>query len=107
MKILPMDVDIRERLEGLAHYSKVFVLESTFNTWQTTSIRLPEVRKELNEANISWLNADNDQRPAGMDQRMCDSAAWKDLLEFLRNQRKAFLEEQDETVMRQLWLLLR
>jgi hypothetical protein len=108
MNILPMDLDIRGRLEGLAHYSKVLVLDLTINTWQPAPIRLQEVQRELNEVNIEWLNADNDRRPAaGMDQRMCSSAAWKDLLKFLRKQRKEFLGEQKGTVMRQLWLLLR
>lgn len=108
MNLLPMDLDIRERLEGLAHYSKVLVLDLTLHTWETTPIRLDEVQKELNKVDMEWLNADDDRRPAaGTDQRTCSSAAWKDLLKFLRKQRKAFLGEQKGTVMRQLWLLLR
>ncbi|PCD20083.1 hypothetical protein AU210_016781 [Fusarium oxysporum f. sp. radicis-cucumerinum] len=56
---MPMDVDLRERLEAIVHYSKVLVLDGAFSTWSERSERsewVMEVQSRLNMVSIEWLN---------------------------------------------------
>lgn len=107
INILPMDVDIRGRLEALLHYCQVFVLHCTMQTWKISAVQMDEVRGSMATIDLEWLNADNDQRPApSADTRNCQSVAWKDLVKHLRVQSKSFLGEKPRTVGKQLRLLL-
>ncbi|KAH9205104.1 hypothetical protein DL95DRAFT_451397 [Leptodontidium sp. 2 PMI_412] len=107
INILPMDVDIRGRLEALLHYCQVFVLHCTMQTWKTSTVQMDEVRGSMATIDLEWLNADNDQRPPpSADTRNCQSVAWKDLVKHLREQSKSFLGEKPRTVGEQLRLLL-
>jgi hypothetical protein len=105
LNILTMDMDIEERLEALLHYSKVFVLDTSMNTWKTSPDRMDEMRASMAAVDMEWVNADDDQRPADM--RGCQSAAWRDMVKHVRAQSKAFLGDQPGTVARQLRVLLR
>jgi hypothetical protein len=108
LNILTMDMDIEERLEALLHYSKVFVLDHSMKTWKTSARRMDEVRASMAAVDLEWLNADDDQRPAASaDTRTCQSAEWKDVVEHVRAQSKAFLGDEPKTVARQLRVLLR
>ncbi|KAM0540354.1 hypothetical protein ACHAO7_011263 [Fusarium culmorum] len=52
---MPMDVDLRERLEAIVYYSKVLVLDSAFSTWSERSERsewVIEVQSRLNIVSI-------------------------------------------------------
>jgi hypothetical protein len=102
-----MDLDIRARLEGLLHYSKVLVLNHTMHTWKTSESQLVEVQRDMAAVNNKWLNADDDQRPEVIvDNRNCSSVAWKDMLRHLQSQCNTYLGKQQGTAVRQLKLLL-
>ncbi|KAM5526470.1 hypothetical protein FOXYSP1_21130 [Fusarium oxysporum f. sp. phaseoli] len=53
---MPMDVDLRERLEAIVHYSKVLVLDGAFSTWSERSEWVMEVQSRLNMVSIEWIN---------------------------------------------------
>jgi len=83
--ILTMDMDIEERLGALLHYSNVFVLDYSMNTWKTSASRIDEVQASMAAVDLRWLNADDDQRPAASaDKRTCQSAAWKDVVKHVQ-----------------------
>lgn len=108
LNILPMDIDVRTRIEALQHYAKVLLLDHTFNTWETSSARLQEVQRELNMVSNEWLNAETDQRPpVENDPRTCQSAAWRSLLNYLRSESDTYLGGQDGTVLGVAQALLR
>ncbi|OAF56354.1 hypothetical protein VC83_06883 [Pseudogymnoascus destructans] len=105
--ILTMDMDIKERLEALLHYSTVLVLNYSMNTWKTSAVRMDEVHASMAAVDMRWLNADDDQRPAAsVDIRRCQSASWKDIVKHIRAQSKAFLGDQPRTVAKQIRVLL-
>jgi hypothetical protein len=107
LNILPMDLDIRARLEGLLHYSKVLVLDHTMHSWKTSKSRMMEVRGDMAAVNNEWLNADDDRRPeAIVDNRNCSSVAWKDMLKHLQSQCNIYLGKQPGMAVRQFRLLL-
>ena len=83
--ILPMDLDIRNRIEAVQHYAKALVLNRAFHTREPRPReRLSEVQRDLNVLDNEWLNADTDQRPPeSSDSRRCDSVAWKQMLKHL------------------------
>jgi len=106
MNILPMDLDIRGRVEAVEHYCKVFVLDHTFSTWNTDQQSLSEVQTQLNQVDNKWMSDDNATRPpASLDNRTCQSPAWQDLLRHLRKNCRKFLGERKGTVMHQVRLL--
>jgi hypothetical protein len=47
LNILTMDMDVKERLEALLHYSKVLVLNYSMNTWKTSAVRKNEVHASM------------------------------------------------------------
>jgi hypothetical protein len=52
---MPMDINLRERLEAIVHYSKVLILDGTFSTWSERSERsewVIEVQSRLNIVSI-------------------------------------------------------
>jgi len=107
INILPMDLDIRGRLEGLLHYSKVLVLDNTMHGWEASRSRMMEVRRDMAAVDNAWLNADDDQRPETiMDNQNCSSEAWKDMLKHLQNQCNLYLKKQQCTPFQQFMLLL-
>jgi hypothetical protein len=100
LNILPMDIDVRTRIEALNHYAKVLLLDHIFSTWKTNPARLQEVQQELNMVDNEWLNAETDQRPPVEDDpRTCQSAAWRSLLDHLRRESDNYLGGQDRTVL--------
>jgi hypothetical protein len=100
LNILPMDIDVRTRIEALQHYAKVLLLDHIFSTWKTKPDGLQEVQRELNMVSNEWLNAETDQRPPVEDDpRTCQSAAWRSLLIHLRRESDKYLGGQDGTVL--------
>jgi hypothetical protein len=59
-----MEMDVEERLEALLHYSKVFVLEYSIETWLTRAARKTEVLSSMRTVDLDWLDADDDRRPS-------------------------------------------
>jgi hypothetical protein len=107
VNILPMDQDIRARLEALLHYSKVLVLDYTMTTWTASRPRLMEVRGDMAAIDLDWINADDDQRPkANAYRHDCKSEAWKDILKHLQRQCNLYLGKEQGTVVGQLRLLV-
>jgi hypothetical protein len=108
LNILPMDIDVRTRIEALHHYAKVLLLDHIFSTWKTSQARLQEVQRELNVVSNEWLNAETDQRPPVEDDlRTCQSAAWRSLLNHLTTESDKYLGGQDGTVLGVARALLR
>jgi hypothetical protein len=108
LNILPMDIDVRSRIEALQHYAKVLLLDHIFGTWETSPAELQEVQRELNMVSNEWLNAETDQRPPVEDDpRNCQSAAWRSLLDHLRTESDKYLGGQDGTVLGVAQALLR
>ncbi|KFY96170.1 hypothetical protein V500_02554 [Pseudogymnoascus sp. VKM F-4518 (FW-2643)] len=106
VNVLPMDQDIRARFEALLH-SKVLVLDYTMATWQTSKPRQIEVRGDMAAIDLSWINADDDQRRrADAYKHDCGSEAWKDILTHLQRQCSQYLAKEGGTVVGQLRLLL-
>jgi hypothetical protein len=107
LNILTMDMDLEERVAALLHYSKVFVLDTSMNTWKTSPPWMDEVRASMAAVDMEWLNADDDQRPAASaDMGGCQSPAWKDVAKHVQAQSRAFLGDHPGTVARQLQVLL-
>ena len=107
LNVLTMDMDIRERLESILHYCKVFVLDYSMKTWETSTASLGEVHLIMKEVSLEWLHTDDDQRPAvTADTRNCQSVTWQDLVEHVRRQSRAFLGDKSKTISKQLRLLL-
>ncbi|KAJ3538461.1 hypothetical protein NM208_g5895 [Fusarium decemcellulare] len=77
--ILPMDVDVRERLEAMRHYFKVIVLGHAFWSWESQQ-RL-RVQTELDIVNNLWLNDENGCRPfESRDLRDCSTPEWQAMI---------------------------
>jgi hypothetical protein len=107
LNIFTMDMDIRERLEALLHYSKLLVLDLAMQTWQPSTEHLREVQDSMRKIDLQWLNADDDQRPlASVERSDNNTTAWKDITGHIQRQSRAFLGEQPGTVARQLRMLL-
>ena len=53
-------MDIKERLEVLLYYLKVFVLDHSIKTWKTSVSRMTEVWGSMADIDMEWLNADDD-----------------------------------------------
>lgn len=106
--ILPMDIDVRTRMEAVHHYAKVLVLDHAFRTWQPHPRDWAvEVGNELDMVDNMWLNEDTDQRPPeGSDIRTCDSVAWREMLDRLEVDAKAYLGGNPTTVLGQAQRLL-
>ncbi|KAM0360992.1 hypothetical protein ACHAO7_012031 [Fusarium culmorum] len=70
---MPMDVNFKERLQAIVHYSKVLVLHHSYLTWCEKSeeleeadlMMLKEVQSRLNMVSINWINNEKGPRPAG------------------------------------------
>ena len=100
MNILPMDVNIGERIEAVEHYSKVLVLDQAFGRWEGTTERIREVEGDLNAVDNWWLNADSGPRPDdSLDKRTCSSLGWKEMLRHLKQEGKAWLGGTEGTLM--------
>lgn len=99
--ILPMDMDIRTRVEAVQHYAKVLVLDHAFRTWQPhPRDKILEVGAELDGVDNTWVDADTDERPSeDCDLRTCDSIAWREMLERLDTDAVMYLGGQDGTVL--------
>ena len=93
MSIIPMDLDLRSRIEAVQHFSKILVLDRAIASWEPD---LPEweleVKRDLNLPNMDWLDEDIDKRPSDDDDpRACQSPAWQSMLERLNNQTILYL----------------
>ncbi|KAM6523004.1 hypothetical protein FALCPG4_012609 [Fusarium falciforme] len=111
MNILPLDVDIRDRIEAIGHYSKVLILDKAFQGWQKgrvgRQVWLEEVLRDLNAADNEWLNEENGQRPDDqLDRRTCLSPGWKMMLEHLGKEGQDWLGQNEGTVMWKVRTLL-
>ncbi|KAJ4265253.1 hypothetical protein NW764_015664 [Fusarium oxysporum] len=104
MNILPLGVDIRDRIEAIGHYSKVLILGKAFQGWQKGRVRrqvwLEEVLRDLNVADNQWLNEENGQRPDDqLDRRTCLSPGWKMMLEHLGKEGQDGLGQNEGTAV--------
>ncbi|KAM5360679.1 hypothetical protein ACJA88_014749 [Fusarium oxysporum] len=111
MNILPLDVDIRDRIEAIGHYSKVLILGKAFQGWQKgrvgRQVWLEEVLRDLNVADNEWLNEENGQRPDDqLDRRTCLSPGWKMMLEHLGKEGQDGLGQNEGTAMWKVRTLL-
>ncbi|KAH6972563.1 hypothetical protein EDB80DRAFT_743808 [Ilyonectria destructans] len=111
MNILPMDVDIRDRIEAIVHYSKVLILDKAFQGWQRgrvgREVWLEEVQRDLNAVDNEWLNEEDGQRPdSRLERRTCLTPGWKMMLEHLGKEGEAWLGGKEGTVMWEVRRLL-
>ncbi|KAH6985570.1 hypothetical protein EDB80DRAFT_733096 [Ilyonectria destructans] len=111
MNILPLDVDIRDRIEAVGYYSKVLILDKAFKGWQKgrvgRDVWLEEVLRDLNATDNEWLNEKNGQRPDDqLDRRTCLSPGWKMMLEHLGKEGHEWLGQNEGTVMWEVRRLL-
>ncbi|KAJ0158934.1 hypothetical protein CTA2_10605 [Colletotrichum tanaceti] len=83
--ILLIDVPIRDRVESMLHYSRVFILHHAFHGWKGPPSQVEEVQAELNAVDNAWLGNDSGPRPSDHhDRRTCTSAAWRSVIKHLR-----------------------
>ncbi|KAH6972647.1 hypothetical protein EDB80DRAFT_758072 [Ilyonectria destructans] len=107
MNILPMDVDIRDRIEAIVHYSKVLILDKAFQGWQRGRVGREEVQRDLNAVDNEWLNEEDGQRPdSRLERRTCLTPGWKMMLEHLGKEGEAWLGGKEGTVMWEVRRLL-
>lgn len=106
--ILPMDIDIRTRIQAVQHHAKVLVLDDAFHRWQPKSgDHLRTVQEQLNLIDNTWLNASDDQRPADdYDRRDCRTPSWQDVLAFLETHAQLYLGAQGGTALTEVRKLL-
>lgn len=102
---MPMDVDLRERLEAIVHYSKVLVLDSAFSIWSERSERsewVMEVQSRLNMVSIDWINDKGGSRPAGPSGDggpVYLTAAWQSVVEYITEQTERHLGGKQKTAI--------
>ncbi|KAF2498725.1 hypothetical protein BU16DRAFT_615734 [Lophium mytilinum] len=86
--VLPMDLDVRTRLEAIVHYAKVLELYVAFGKWQPNPERYLSVEKDLNAVDCTWIGQHGGPRPerALEDETKYDSEAWKDVLSHLEKE---------------------
>jgi len=87
---LPMDVDIAGRVQAILHYAKVFVLESSFWSWDDEATRFA-VGLDINPIDIKWLHIEGRNRPITMDDGICDRPDWQAMIHRLRTNASKFL----------------
>ncbi|EXJ93251.1 hypothetical protein A1O3_01808 [Capronia epimyces CBS 606.96] len=106
--ILPMDIDVRTRVEAVQLYAKVLILNRAFRKWGPPNRDwILEVGNDLNMVDTMWLNEDTDQRPPEeRDSRTCDSKAWLEMLDRLEVYSVKYLGGEDETVLAKALKLL-
>lgn len=93
MNILPMDLDLGERLGAIVHYSKVLFFHQTFLNWKAKPQWKEEIIRDMDQVNLDWLDKDDGVRPApDADKRKCDTAAWKSLLQLLQERINDWME---------------
>ncbi|RTE70639.1 hypothetical protein BHE90_014962 [Fusarium euwallaceae] len=111
LNILPLDVDIRDRIGAIGHYSKVLILDKAFQWWQKgrvgRQVWLEEVLRDLNAADNEWLNDENGQRPDDqLDRRTCLPPWRKMMLEHLGKEGQDCLGQNEGTAMWKVRTLL-
>ncbi|KAJ9615649.1 hypothetical protein H2200_001725 [Cladophialophora chaetospira] len=110
MNILPMDLDLPGRIEAIQHYTKVFVLDLAIGMFiQFSRDRGLEILRDLDSADLDWLDDATAQRPSDDDDpRNCDSPAWTIMLEDLKRWALMFLGSRRDidTVLGEVWKLL-
>ncbi|KAG7402659.1 hypothetical protein Forpe1208_v016978 [Fusarium oxysporum f. sp. rapae] len=108
---MPMDVDLRERLEAIVHYSKVLVLDGAFSTWSERSERsewVMEVQSRLNMVSIEWINDEGGSRPAGPSGDggpVYSTAAWQSVVAHIAEQTERHLGGKQKTAIYRLRML--
>lgn len=103
MNILPMDLDLGERLEAIIHYSKVLFFHQTFSNWEGKPRWREEIIRDMDEVSLDWLDKDDDVRPApGADKRTCASAAWKALLKHLQERINDWMDPLHDSALKEV-----
>ncbi|OAL00003.1 hypothetical protein IQ06DRAFT_294373 [Phaeosphaeriaceae sp. SRC1lsM3a] len=102
--ILPMDLDIQQRIEGIVHFAKVFLLDFAICTWEPAAASQQlEVRSELNVVDNTWIGEYGGERPnRGPDNRACTSPAWKSISAHLNRTLKQYMGPSSRTPMGQI-----
>ncbi|KAH6977803.1 hypothetical protein EDB82DRAFT_546266 [Fusarium venenatum] len=96
---MPMDVDLRERLEAIVYYSKVLVLDSAFSTWSERSER------------SEWVIEINDEggsrpaRPSGDGGPVYSTAVWQSVVAHIAEQTERHLGGKQKTAIYRLRML--
>lgn len=84
MNILPMDLNLHDRIEAIRHYAKVFVLDLLEQSEQIPRDQMFEISCDRHSHNPDWLDDDPAQRPSDdNDPRRRDSQAWATVLDEL------------------------
>lgn len=99
---IPMDVDLRERLGAIVHYSKVLVLDDAFSTWSERSEWVMEVQSRLNMVSIEWINDEGGSRPAGPSGDggpVYSTAAWQSVVAHIAEQTEKHLGGKQKTAL--------
>jgi hypothetical protein len=101
--ILPMDLDIQQRLEGIVHFAKVLLLDVAFTTWHPTSeSQFLEVQTDLDTVDNSWMGTYSSTRLTQPDERTCFTPAWRSALDHIEKMFKEFMVQPSETPMSQI-----
>lgn len=102
--ILPMDLDIEQRLEGIVHFAKVFLLDHAFATWEPIpKTQLLEVQDDLNKVDNTWISEYSSPRPAEQHSRgSCDTPAWNSVIEHIERTFAKYLDQSGGTPMRHI-----
>ena len=108
---MPMDVDLRERLEAIVHYSKVLVLDGAFSTWSERSERsewVMEVQSRLNMVSFEWIDDEGGSRPAGPSGDggpVYSTDAWQSVVAHIAEQTERHLGGKQKTAIYRLRML--
>jgi hypothetical protein len=102
--ILPMDLDIQQRLEGIVHFAKVFLLDLAFASWEPSpKAQLLEVQNDLNVVDNTWMGTYSSPRPTRRrDERTCDTPAWRSISAHLEKTFHQYMGEAGQTSMRHI-----
>lgn len=101
--LMPMDLNVRGRLEALLHHSKIILLDRAFNLWQPRASWRLQVEQDLNTVNNTWIGKFGGERPdPDLDRRRCDSPAWRDALAHIEKECQRYLNGQHPTAMREV-----
>ncbi|KAF4987614.1 hypothetical protein FGRMN_10270 [Fusarium graminum] len=102
---MPMDIDFKERLEAIVHYSKVLVLNHSFLNWSAPTGWVMQVQSRLNMVSIDWINNERGSRPAsvaGDGGPVYRTEAWQSMVAYISENTSTFLGGRQKTAIHRL-----
>ncbi|KAH6973282.1 hypothetical protein EDB80DRAFT_743065 [Ilyonectria destructans] len=103
---VPMDIDLKERLQAIVHYSKVLVLDDAFSTWSERVEWVMEVQSCLNRVSIDWINDERGSRPArSWDGPVYSTAAWQSVVTHIAEHTRRYIGRKKKTAIHRVRLL--